>query len=380
MNAHMSTGSASQAKTILIADDESLFRQSAADSLRARFRGATVLEAEDGGAALDIMASSQVDVLVTDLHMPEADGLTLVAWIASHRVPIQVIVTTAHGSDQTRKSLSDLGALVCLDKPIDLRTLHEAVDRMLATPRAHLGGVTLTGFVQLLEAEKRTCALRVKASTGAGTLVFHRGVIVDAWNQSQEGDDAALTILGLRDCTLDVVGSMPAQARRVTRPLSFLLLESARLADEAEREAHDAAQSEKLHNSLRALLEIDGATGAAFVDSGTENVLARASSTPDADLEAAAAGHAPLVRAMRNLTVPLGLTEGPNDLQITTDTACVFLWPLEEGPAPRFLYIKIDRKGGNPVLARLRIAKIAASIELEPPRPPPVPSILPPEW
>jgi len=46
-------------------------------------------------------------------------------------------------------------------------------------PRAHLGGVTLPGFVQLLEAEKRTCALRVQSIEGAGTLVFDRGVIVD---------------------------------------------------------------------------------------------------------------------------------------------------------------------------------------------------------
>jgi len=382
-------------QTILVADDEALFRQSAADSLRARFRGVKVLEAEDGAAALAILERTPVDVLVTDLRMPEADGLELVAWVAGRRLPIQIIVLTAHASEQTRKALDELGALVCLDKPIELSALHDAVDRMLHLPRAHLGGVTLPGFVQLLEAEKRTCALRVQSIEGAGTLVFDGGVIVDAWSRELEGDAAAMAILSLRDCTLDIIGSMPAQARRVTQPLSYLLLESARRLDEAEGSAKglwevlrvaaeaalsgpesaldpwselDVNEKEKetimanIQQSMRMAMEIEGAVAVALVDYQSGMTLGQAGGGAGLDLELAAAGNTEVVRAKMRVMSSLNLDDTIEDILITLSKQFHLIRPLRKGGSSLFLYVVIDRKRGNLALARHQVQKIEAEL------------------
>lgn len=345
-------------KTILLADDEALFLQSAADSMRGRFPGVQVLEAGDGTSALEILERSRVDVLVTDLQMPGEDGLSLVAWIAGHRVPIQVIVTSAHVSAQTRSALEDLGALVCLDKPIDLPTLHDAVRRALKHPRAHVGGVTLAGFVQLLEAEKRTCALRVKCEEGAGTLVFDQGVLVDAWSQEVVGDDAALAILALRDCTLDVVGSMASGRRRVTQPLSFLLLESLRRSDEAENLAQRRAREAQIEGGLQALMKIDGVLGAALVDRKSGEVLGSVECAAETGVKALAGAFAGVLQTMHAHLSKLGLSEPMTEVVTTAGRQQHLVRLLEKGDRRLFLSALIDRDKGNLVLARHQIAKL----------------------
>jgi CheY-like chemotaxis protein len=375
-------------RRILVTDDESLFRTSAAESLRARFRGTEVLEAEDGAAALAILERMLVDVLITDLQMPNLGGIDLVARITSHRMPIQIIVVSAFITEPTRVALDDLGALVCVDKPIDLDALHRAVERMLAVPRAHVSGVTLAGFVQLLEMEHQTCALRVVSADGVGTLVFEHGKLADAWTGERAGDAAALSILRFKDCTLDVVGALRPDVQRVTQPLSYLLLESARMADE-EHPEHVAGQWElfslgvpgetvpeavatpateekkettaDVAEMLRAAMEIDGALGAALADAESGRTLGTAGGGPSFDVEVAAAGNTQVLRAEVRLLQGLGLPHALEDILITLGEQYHLIRPLADGGSSLFLYLVIDRKLGNLGLARRRLGKVEGS-------------------
>ena len=380
-------------RRILVTDDEALFRTSAAESLRGRFRGAEVLEAENGAVAMAILERMPVDVLITDLRMPEFGGLELVARISSHRMPIQIIVVSAYITEPTRIALDDLGALVCVDKPIDLEVLHRAVERMLAVPRAHVSGVTLAGFVQLLEMEHQTCALRVASPDGVGTLVFEGGKLADAWTGELGGDPAALAILAFKDCTLDVVGALRSQVQRVTQPLSFLLLESARRIDE-EHPSHVAGQWETVSVRgpdslwpdeaaalpaapeegasvapiLCAAMEIDGALGVALVDVGRGGTLGTQGGSPALDIDVAAAGNTEVLRAEVRLLERVGLTDAIEDILITLAEQYHLIRPLTVGASSLFLYLIIDRKLGNLGLARRQLIKIEASLR-DAPRP-----------
>jgi CheY-like chemotaxis protein len=415
-----SSGMAS--RRILVADDEALFRSSAAESLRARFRGAEVLEAEDGAAALAVLERVPVDVLVTDLQMPNLGGLEVLARISSRRMPVQIVVVSAHMTDPMRDALDDLGALVWMDKPIDLDALHRAVERMLAIPRAHVSGVTLAGFVQLLEVEHQTCAVRVLSPDGVGTLVFEAGALVDAWTVDAEGDGAAMAILGFRDCTIDVIGMLRTDVQRVTKPLSFLLLDSARRADESRgslpdaqevdspdggwgmeppsspslktRRGDDAGKWEMLSvggpttpsptggaeaqtkrkpteetmanisQSLRAAMETEGAVGAALVDYQTGMTLGTAGGGKDLDLEVAAAGNTEVVRAKMRVMQALNLNDSIDDILITLEKQYHIIRPLKKGSSSLFLYVVIDRKRGNLGLARHQLGKVEAELSV----------------
>jgi CheY-like chemotaxis protein len=375
-------------RRILVADDESLFRSCAAESLRARFRGTEVLEAEDGAAALAILERTPVHVLVTDLQMPKLGGFELVARISSHRMPVQIIVVSAYMTHATRGALDDLGALVWMDKPIDLGALHHAVERMLAVPRAHVSGVTLAGFVQLLEVERQSCALRVVSPDGVGTLVFEGGKLVDAWTGELSGNLAALSILCFQDCTLNVVGALRAEVQRVTQPLSYLLLESARRTDE-EREqvagqweivsvgatVHEEPPSSRretaggakkgpmadIKTSMQNASKIGGCLGAALVDY-TSGMCLGFVGNPGFDLELAAAGNADVVRAKKSIRDKLGLKDKIEDILISL-TGQYHL--IRMVGTTMFIYLVLDRSKANLALARKDLEAVEKALDIE---------------
>jgi CheY-like chemotaxis protein len=373
---------------MLVADDESLFRTSVVDSLRARFPGVRMLDAADGTAALAILAREAVDVLVTDLKMPGASGLEVVAYIAAHRLPVQIIVVSAHATEETRTSFDELGALACLDKPIDLGMLHRTVERMLQVPRARVSGVTIAGFVQLLQLEQQSCALRVTSSTGAGTLMFERGALVDARMDLEQGDTAAMEIFSMPDATLEVLGTVPVEHATITQPLSFLLLESARFRDEVaatdeparwemlmvgtgHESSHETTKTTRqgqeinmanIQQSLRAAMEIEGALGVALVDWQSGMTLGTAGGGPSLDLEVAAAGNTEVMRAKMRVAEALKLDDFIEDVLITLGKQYHILRPLKKGSTSLFLYMVIDRKRGNLGLARHQISKIETEL------------------
>lgn len=395
---------------ILISDDEALFRTSAADSLRARFRGVEVLEAEDGAAALDIMSRMRVNVLITDLQMPKLSGIELVARVSSQRMPVQIIVVSAHMTDQMRCALDDLGALAFVSKPIDLDVLHRAVERMLAVPRAHVAGVTLAGFVQLLEMEQQTCALRVSSPDGSGMLVFQTGRLVDAWTGELSGDAAALAILRFRGCALDVVGVLSVDKQRVRMPLSFLLLESARRADEDKEQPAPAAGSSEMvgeddldmafpptlpahginlpiarkppalppkepptarnlpdatppdiSNLLRDIMGIDAVRTAAVADAATGKSLGMLGEVDSKAIHLTLEGCAEMLSAKRQLTNRLGLGNTVEDILVTAETTLHLIRPIERDGRALFIYLVIDRERGNLPLARRALRRVEAS-------------------
>jgi len=83
---------------VLVVDDSAVDRRLVCGFLESQ-SGWTVVEAEHGRAALDKMADGTPDLVITDLQMPEMDGLALLAEIRERYPTIPVILITAHGSE-----------------------------------------------------------------------------------------------------------------------------------------------------------------------------------------------------------------------------------------------------------------------------------------
>lgn len=86
--------------------------------------GYEVIVAEHGIRALDYIAASlitgeriDVDVVVSDIRMPGADGLRLLSALRSHDHSLPVILITAFGNAETHAEASRRGAAAVLDKP-----------------------------------------------------------------------------------------------------------------------------------------------------------------------------------------------------------------------------------------------------------------------
>lgn len=118
---------------ILVVDDE-LNALKAMRSLLAA-EGYEVTTASNGKEALDSMAASTPDVVVTDLRMPEIDGLELLRRARESHGDIPVIVVTAFGAVDTAVEAMRAGAADYLQKPIQIEELLVVLDRVLAYSR-----------------------------------------------------------------------------------------------------------------------------------------------------------------------------------------------------------------------------------------------------
>jgi CheY-like chemotaxis protein len=122
---------------VLVVDDIAIVASELAIGLSALGHAvAAVHSIEAALAALD--GAPSVRVLVTDLHLGDGDGVFLAREAAARRQgrgPFSVVLITAHGRpEDIRLDLPD-GWLELLHKPFRIRTLAEAVERMLADRR-----------------------------------------------------------------------------------------------------------------------------------------------------------------------------------------------------------------------------------------------------
>lgn len=117
--------------TILIVDDNSTSRRMLSYTLQKQ--GHAALLAENGRIALEQLALHTVQLILSDIAMPEMDGLMLLRAVRADprwaRLP--VIMITASGQDQDRVTMQTEGATGFLTKPIGSRELLEAVTQAL---------------------------------------------------------------------------------------------------------------------------------------------------------------------------------------------------------------------------------------------------------
>jgi DNA-binding NtrC family response regulator len=118
-----------ETKHILIVDDEEsvLFVLSGA---LARFNDEyelAVERASDGKEALTKALAGQFDLLITDIRLPGIDGLELTQQVRRERPATDVIWITAYGYRNLREDAERLGVYMCLDKPLEIGQIRQAV-------------------------------------------------------------------------------------------------------------------------------------------------------------------------------------------------------------------------------------------------------------
>jgi two-component system chemotaxis response regulator CheY len=123
--------SAMSGMTVLIVDDSSVMRKIVERALRqAGLDLAKVLEAGSGREGLDVLSRSRVDLIVSDINMPNMDGLEFLRQIQSQSLakgaPV-VMITTESGEEHVREALA-AGAQGYIRKPF---TPDQVRDRVL---------------------------------------------------------------------------------------------------------------------------------------------------------------------------------------------------------------------------------------------------------
>src|SRR5580692_6890956 len=81
--------------------------------------------AADLASARTLLSTQHFDLCLTDMRLPDGDGLDLVAWIQTHCAATPVAVITAHGDVATAVRALKLGAFDFVSKPLDLGVLRK---------------------------------------------------------------------------------------------------------------------------------------------------------------------------------------------------------------------------------------------------------------
>ena len=118
---------------VLVVDDEPIIR----DLLQAMLGNmqVSVTVAENGVEAQRKILSGSYQLVITDINMPEMDGITLLRWLKKRKPNIDIVVMT--GYDLTRDMLMAIGdtAMECFVKPLEPVKVHAAVQHCRARIR-----------------------------------------------------------------------------------------------------------------------------------------------------------------------------------------------------------------------------------------------------
>ncbi|MGI9225543.1 MAG: sigma-54-dependent transcriptional regulator [Woeseiaceae bacterium] len=87
--------------------------------------------ASDVGGAKTLLGARNFDLCLTDMRLPDGDGLELVEWMQTHAPGVPVAVITAHGNIETAVQALKLGAFDFISKPLDLNHLRDIVENAL---------------------------------------------------------------------------------------------------------------------------------------------------------------------------------------------------------------------------------------------------------
>jgi two-component system, NtrC family, response regulator PilR len=140
---------------VLVVDDEPDLLELVGLTLsRMSFRTRT---ASDLATARELLKSESFDLCLTDMRLPDGDGLDLVAWIQEHRASLPVAVITAHGNVESAVRALKLGAFDFVSKPLDLGVLRKLVGSAVKlragaeSPTATFAGPRLLGSSPVME-------------------------------------------------------------------------------------------------------------------------------------------------------------------------------------------------------------------------------------
>ena len=119
-------------KTALIVDDSRTMRQMVAFTLTNA--GFTMIEAEDGKDAVNkVSAGTKLDIIVTDLNMPEMDGITLIKELrrlTAYKFTPILMLTTESAIDK-KKEGKEAGATGWIIKPFNPEVLLKTIAKVL---------------------------------------------------------------------------------------------------------------------------------------------------------------------------------------------------------------------------------------------------------
>jgi len=168
----------SASQVVHVIDDDVAVRQSLSFLLSTA--GFAVRVHESATGFLEALPATQVGCIVTDVRMPEMDGLELPRRLRARGIAVPVIVITGHGDISLAVEAMKSGAVDFIEKPFDDEVLLGAIRSALARRAEHAKGETRTAEVrnrlELLSAREREVLDGLVAGKANKVIAYDLGI------------------------------------------------------------------------------------------------------------------------------------------------------------------------------------------------------------
>jgi two-component system, response regulator FlrC len=149
---------------VLVVEDDAALREALLDTLRAA--GLAALSAADAQAALQLLSSEDIGLVISDVHMPGANGYELLSSIKRMRPYLPVVLMTAYGTVSQAVAAMRDGATDYIVKPFDAQALIAMAQRQLAAR------VTPNELIAVDPESKRLVGLARKIAENDATVLI----------------------------------------------------------------------------------------------------------------------------------------------------------------------------------------------------------------
>ncbi len=190
---------AGELKKVLIVDDEETLTWSMAKSLSKDKDKYEVLIANNGREALNLLKKNKVDLVISDIRMPDINGLDLLVRVKMEHPQTKVIIMTAYGSSDVQKEANRRGSLYYIEKPFEISDIRKIILDLVGKKKGFQGkvfDVQLTDIIQMNCLGRLTTALVITRDGEKGVIYFNEGEVIHAECGEQKGTEAFYRILG----------------------------------------------------------------------------------------------------------------------------------------------------------------------------------------
>jgi len=356
---------------VLVVDDDAAFRTTIGRDLTDQ--GFTVALAHNAAEARVMLAAQPIDVMLTDLRMPGADGIDLLESIRTVSPRTRAILMSGYASARDYQRAIECGAVRVLCKPFTsselLQAIRQAVDCETGF-RGSIHGLSLVDLLQMFHYARRSLAIAVDG-LAPGHVFLEDGHVIHAAYRDLHGEPALRAILAMPAGSLRTMVLPPQTPHSITREFRALLLDSLRTLDEDSLAGHDDELADLddaapgavpgLGHMVASLRELDGYTAAMLIDHQSGVMLGEDGGAPGFDRAAAAAGYGELYRMELDLIANLGGDDAIEDVVITSSNHYHVLHAVAQQPQ-LLLCVVLDRSASLG-LTRYALASAEAAFD-----------------
>ncbi len=265
----------SRRKRVLVVDDEEDLTWSISKHLAKDVDKYELICVNSGVEALEVLSQLPVDLVISDIRMPEISGLELLTKIKDAYPNTKVVIMTAYGSSEVQDEANKLGCLKYIEKPFEINEIRQLIIGSIQEKKGFEGTISefqLTDLIQMNCLGRMTTALYIEHEGTRGEIYFDEGNIVHAEFENLEGEEAFYEILSWEGGNFSVEREKIPAKETIIKGWQSVLLEGMRRLDEnsasyhVEKEADRKKRLKKIDALLQDLIDINGMILATIFD------------------------------------------------------------------------------------------------------------------